>query len=670
MRLNSVFIVGLASLGLSWLGVGVRAQAVIQVSSYGAVVNDGQNDLQAIRAAIDDLPASDAILRFEIGTYDLYPREEPPTGLGTPTPAGVFPVKTMFGLVSKARITVDGQGAVLMCHDFLPDQPINSSYYNLFACTDCTDIEIRDLTVNMSRLPYTIGTCTQIAGDPVVTNVANRYFRIDIDPSFFATGSLQNMTMHTLLNWRSGHPNGQNFYYVQQQPAKTFGSDFYVGQITSGTIHDIKGRFPIGPGTFPNDPGWVMMNELKAPGAIGPDDHGRLQLGDQVVIAHQSSYYIAFMFVDCTRSFLTSLTVHTWPGMAVNLLRDRDVVIDGLQVLPDPARPWPVTTTADAIHVANTAGTLQVHDCHLEGMLDDGFNSYVNALPVTAIVYSNGVPTVNAVPRFPLWIFDPGSTWEFYDQDMIPLGTRPLVLSQNVTNPSTHLLTFASVPIGNIAYVCNLSHFPDTTEIVGTTVARNRGMGLILRRNTHVDQCLFEWITGSGIVVSPSIGLWDEGPGGSNVLVEGSLLQYCNRGWGLHDGGATEGTISVKTHKFVNGAWTTGPVGSIQDVVLRNLTIQDSGGALVCVRSTNRFTIDQCALGACNDLGYLLTDRTADPQDGGRDRYAAESLLFFTESQDITITNNFFTGAGTYLNSDRTWPMIFGFYTKTNNTGF
>jgi len=405
------------------------AQQRIKVRDYGAIPNDGVNDIDQIRAAIGSLPTNDGVLEFEYGVYDLRPL----IPLGAPSPRGANK-KVIFQIASKTNLVVEGNGATLLCHDFDPTRGFNGSYYDLFYFWGCTDLQVQDLIVKMSRPPFSVGTCTGITYD---FNVLKRSFQVALDPQFMTPGiNMQNMMIHALVNWRDGAPNGQEFFYVQQDPPKT-ARDFHVSSM-AGTTFTIKGR------TNFTGPGLNMMNQLPDPAAQGfpaLSDYGKLHPpmagtasvpavpGDEVIIIHQFSYYIAFSFAACTGSFLTNLTVYTWPGMAVNMLRDQDVVIDGLQVVPDPQNPFPLTTTTDAIHLAYISGTVDVSNCHLEGMGDDGFNSYTKLLEAAW----DGAPGSTSFDGKATgwdrgWIFATGSTWEFYDAEMRPMGTRTLAI--------------------------------------------------------------------------------------------------------------------------------------------------------------------------------------------------------------------------------------------------
>ena len=311
---------------------------------------------------------------------------------------------------------------------------------------------------------------------------------------------------------------------------------------------------------------------------------------------------------------------------------------------------------------------MQVQGCHLEGMVDDGFNSYSDILEPSQI-QREVVGGLDLDAKRGAWVFSQYDVWEFYDGNMIPLGTGTLV--QDSTNrPGAnageyiHQLDFGSPIPQGVVYACNLTQFPSWTSLDGTTVRRNRGNGFRLRRDTAVSGCFFDGLSASGLQIGPSVGHWNEGPGGGDIEVFASTFQSCNRGWGLFD--YQEGTINISAAKSVGQIWSTLPVGSIHHIYLHDLLILDSGGAAVTCRSAEDVTIDNCTFGSTSGLG---TQPRLDNSSNFKGQFSALSLLFFHESSNITITNNQVQAGSTIVNGDRQ-GTIYGTYNKSNNVGF
>jgi len=183
--------------------------------------------------------------------------------------------------------------------------------------------------------------------------------------------------------------------------------------------------------------------------------------------------------------------------------------------------------------------------------------------------------------------------------------------------------------------------------------------------NSTVTACNFDTVSAQGIVIGASVKSWNEGPSTKSILVEDSPFENCNRGWGLAP--YHEGAISIATDRYnsvPSPSWDTGPIGSIEGVTLRNLVINGSGGAAVSARSVSGITIDSCVFSANGDLAGVL----GSGHPNGAGLYAASSLLFFHEAGDISITGNEVMGSLVF--GDRSWPLLYGYYTKTGNVGF
>jgi len=689
MTIHRPSLIALFLLSLPLTGQ-LKAQAVVHVSSYGAIPDDGVDDILAIRAAIAALPTSGSILRFDPGTYDIKPLTTlgAPAGLGGP--GGNDPIATViFPISGKSGLTIEGNGAILLCHEFDETRGFFVNYYDLFGIANSSFVTVQDLTVNMSRLPFSIGTCTGVTYIP--TNLRLNRILVVMNPGFRNLPNALGMRIHAMTSRRGGAPAGQIFYNLQQwTPAPPVPpADFSVAWQNGGTILRIQGNWPI---TLPplrslsSYPGYVMSSNL--PGGSIPDPlaQGRLKVGDEVIFAHAYRFYNAFDFQNCSNSLVSNLTVYSWPGKALRMLQDQDTVIDGLQVLPDPQLGYGVSTTGEAMVLRNCRGSLQVVDCKLEGMLHDGVNVYTDLLRKAPA--QPGAPTTidveNAIQgRF----FQSGHVFEFYDASMIPLGTGSLsATSTNILPPplpALHRLVFTSLPVPktSIAYVCSLDESP-FTDVSGLEVSNNFGVGLLVRRDANVLNGLFDHVSGSALEIGPSIlihqlgtfpagqipalGSHLTGPGGKNVLVDFSEFSFCNRGAGLRP--YSEGTINIQTAIYTEATTTvvtrtSGIFGSVTGVTLRQLNMSGSGGATIAMRSANAVTIEDSSFGPCGDLGFLLPANLP----FGAGRFAGDSLIFSHNAGDVLIQGNSASG---FLNPDRTWAPMYGFYSKMGNSGF
>lgn len=130
---------------------------IILVSDYGAVANDGNDDIAGITAAIQaavSLATSQNPVRlvFENGTYDLMPTS------GTHS----------LSMTNANGILWDGQGAAFLIHN-----PV----VGFLSLLRCSNTIIKDLSVDYLTLPFTQGKITNV-------DAANGFFEFVVDDNF------------------------------------------------------------------------------------------------------------------------------------------------------------------------------------------------------------------------------------------------------------------------------------------------------------------------------------------------------------------------------------------------------------------------------------------------------------------------------------------------------
>lgn len=138
--------------------VNLNTTQTINVSSYGAVVNDGNDDRVAIQNAIQaainaGTLANPVRLVFETGTYDIMPPDGLTHGIQMTDANGVL---------------WDGQNA-----EFLNHNP-TVGFLSLLRCSNTV---LKDFSIDYATLPFTQGVITKV-------DVANGFFEFRVDDGF------------------------------------------------------------------------------------------------------------------------------------------------------------------------------------------------------------------------------------------------------------------------------------------------------------------------------------------------------------------------------------------------------------------------------------------------------------------------------------------------------
>jgi hypothetical protein len=82
-----------------------RAQhTTLDLASFGAIPDDGVDDIAAINAAIQVIGSGNVQLVFQPGVYDLRPRSH-----WSPSPAG-WPSWSIFYIQNASNVTIQGNG--------------------------------------------------------------------------------------------------------------------------------------------------------------------------------------------------------------------------------------------------------------------------------------------------------------------------------------------------------------------------------------------------------------------------------------------------------------------------------------------------------------------------------------------------------------------------------
>ena len=137
--------------------VELNTTTTISVVDYGAVINDGNNDITAITSAINAAVAiateqNPVRLLFENGTYDLMPS----TGSHS------------LSMIDAEGVLWDGQNAEFIVHN---------PAIGFLSLLRCTNTIIKDFSVDYATLPFTQGVVTNI-------DVTGGFFDFKLDDGF------------------------------------------------------------------------------------------------------------------------------------------------------------------------------------------------------------------------------------------------------------------------------------------------------------------------------------------------------------------------------------------------------------------------------------------------------------------------------------------------------
>ena len=225
----------------------------------------------------------------------------------------------------------------------------------------------------------------------------------------------------------------------------------------------------------------------------------------------------------CSNINVTDVTVHHAGGMGFVCERTENVTLERFNVALKEGSGRMLTTTADATHFNNCRGHVELKNCLLENMLDDGTNVHGTYARVADILGENKIGI--RLGHFQQFGFDIGSSGDrcgFIKEDV---RFTPYLVSKvnklEKLNKRYYIIEFEdevkNVAVGDL--IENLDWYPSLT-ITGCTIKNNRARGILLStpREIIVENNFFSNMMSSVLF-----------PGGfANVWYESGKVKNCN----------------------------------------------------------------------------------------------------------------------------------------------
>jgi hypothetical protein len=471
--------------------------ARVSVARFGAVADDGRNDAEALRKAVEYCKAHPGTtLYFPAGVYDL--RDEEAVRLMDDVMGGKMgqnPEKTIFrayypyvrGLDFRglSNITVEAAGAVLQCDGWMEPLSLN----------ECRGITVKGLTIDYKRKPYSVGKVVEVGAD---------YFDAVFDEAYPLNAK---MPVPRLLFW------------------------------------DVQAHR-----LFPDPVYFPRKFEITAPHTMRIHTHVKPEWkGNLVGIEHSFHFRPAILIQDAANIRLEDVTIHAQPGMGIVGHRSSNITLEGLRVVPSPGSF--ISTNTDATHFTTCSGYLRLLNCQFEGQGDDSMNihNYYYSLRKSEqagaydLVVNAPTGTHAQVLDYP----DPGDRLELVRISSLETVKTYTVKSRTNFPKQWRTQVTLNAPLPSDLekyYLINASRLP-SVEVRGCSIMSHLARGMLIKsRNVKIERNLIRETTGTGIHVGAESD-WLEGLPSANVSIRYNRILRCGRGTGSQNG--TSG-IAVK----------------------------------------------------------------------------------------------------------------------------
>lgn len=441
----------------------------VSVAQFGAIPDDGRNDAEALRAAIDYARThAGAVIRFSSGTYDF--RDEAAVTLMNEVLAGKYglnPEPTIFkayfphvkglDLRGASGVTIEAKGARLLFDGW--GEPVS--------LTGAKDIAIKGLVIDYKRRPWSGGK---------VTAVGKGWFEAEFYKNSPVTAKeavpriqFWDRNAHRII----GEAYPQRLQLVGEQKLRVFTSSLPKGV-----------------------------------------------LGSEVGLMHSYHFRPAILIQDSDNVRIEGVTIHAQPGMGIVAHRCNNVTFSGLRVAASPGTYF--STNTDATHLTSCTGLIKIENSIFEAHGDDAVNIhsyYWSAAKGQDNRYMLTIPvnTHAAVLVHP----DVGDRLEWVNaRTLEPMGSvRVTSVRPDIAAMQAEIELEGDVPAAlDQVILADVTRLPKV-EIVGNAFLSHRARGVLIKtHNVLIQDNLFFANSGTGVHVAAEGG-WREGVPSANVTI-------------------------------------------------------------------------------------------------------------------------------------------------------
>lgn len=465
----------------------------VTLSSFGAVPDDGLNDMAALRSAAEYCrkhPGTTLIIAP--GIYDIedelalkIEREAIGGAYGERVQSTLFhpgaPYVKALDLTGCRNVKVKASGATFNM----------KGWYEIVTIDNAENVTIDGLSLTYHRPPNTVGRV--IASD-------DKSFDILIDPQRYT----------------------------------------YIDSIVTGRVHfydHMRNRLYTG---------GVTNKELVGKSTIRMQSKRHPAVGDYCILRHGGHYRPAVLIRESKNVTLSNMKIHAQPGMGVVGHRSADIMLDGLQVVPEPGSV--ISTNTDATHFTSCSGDLTIRNSKFRGQGDDCTNIHNYYYRI----YPQGGRTVeirieNAdLHAQSLDYPEPGDSMIVIDRRNMAEAGRFAVRNVKTSEADWQVLVELDRELGNVdlehVVMTNLTRFPRVTienNTVNSHLARAflvKAPNTTIARNSIIGSCE------TAIKLGAELG-WNESGPAYNVLIEDNYISGC----GYNGGDDTPACVTLST---------------------------------------------------------------------------------------------------------------------------
>jgi len=438
---------------------------MVDVTSTGAIPNDGRDDTLAVLAAFEKRKTERAQgVLFPKGRYDFH------EGANPKSPRMSLPVDDAHGIV------IDGQGSEFIFHGIT----------SCFGFGRCSDVTVKDMVIDWERPPFSVGTITATVDDG---------FEVEVFPEFPVQG---NETVQAFMDYEpdTGLPcrHGLDVYCLNN-PAKT--------ELVRPQVLRVHPPFKIPPVTVGKL--IVLRHQVYAYNAFAADRSRNVTFQDITVYTCPGMGFIGFNSENMTlercavqpkpgtRRLISATADGSHLGGCKGDILIRDCLFDGQG---DDAINMKSGLFLNIEQIVDDRTVLARHNLNMTSMPDPG--DAIELMPQDTLL-AYGTVKVQSASMEP-----DGHTHRVAFE-----GPMPKEVKQ-----------------GDM--LANASKLP-RVRISNCTFQRNRARGMLIQiRDTVVEGCTFKDVTSAGVlIITETVHFYESIPA-RHVVLRNNTFEHCN----------------------------------------------------------------------------------------------------------------------------------------------
>ncbi len=448
--------------------VSLATKQDILVSNYGAIKNDGIDDLKAIQAAISAAKAASSVSNpvrvvFEKGIYDV----KPPTGES----------QCLF-VTNANNIILDGNGAEIRNHNPM---------IGFIEVKSCTNVIIKGLIFDYAILPFTQGVVSAV-------DLENNSFTLKIDAGF---------------------------------PSLTE-SHFTTARRMWGCLKDATGMLKPGAENLFPYKGWSQISEntfkVNTPNSTYTS---QVEVGDYFVQIARNNGKSIFNTIASKNVTFLGINIYSSPSASFSGQDNYEFNIINCNVIPKPESGRVQSGNGDHIHIIGSYFGPWVQGCRFESNTDDTVNLKHSRREIVAIVSPWVLQIKNKVTiTDKIILFNPRKGVLLGTNLAI---TKIENLSNNVCeitfNGNHNVTEVGEHQTADKIYLTNCSS--ESFVFRDNTIKNGRRFGMLLQASYgQIKNCKFENLSSSAISIDNHVD-WSEGFVSNNIEITNNTFKNC-----------------------------------------------------------------------------------------------------------------------------------------------